>query len=30
MAAEKKPDNINIPPFETEDLRRNLVTFLDS
>lgn len=30
MAGENKPDDINIPPFETEDLRRNLVTFLDS
>lgn len=30
MAGEKRPDNINVPPFETEDLRRNLVTFLDS
>jgi hypothetical protein len=30
MAGEYKPDDINVPPFETEDLRRNLVTFLDS
>lgn len=30
MAGENKPDDINVPPFETEDLRRNLVTFLDS
>ena len=30
MATEKKPDDINIPPFETEDLRRNLAAFLDS
>lgn len=30
MAGEKRLDNINVPPFETEDLRRNLVTFLDS
>ncbi len=26
----KKPDSINIPPFETEDLRRNLAAFLDA
>lgn len=30
MAEENKPDDINVPPFETEDLRRNLVIFLDS
>jgi hypothetical protein len=30
MTTEKTTDNINVPPFETEDLRRNLVTFLDS
>lgn len=30
MAGENKPDDINVPPFETEDLRRNLVIFLDS
>jgi len=30
MTGERKQDDINIPPFETEDLRRNLVTFLDS
>jgi len=30
VAGENKPDDINVPPFETEDLRRNLVTFLDS
>lgn len=30
MAGENKPDDIHVPPFETEDLRRNLVTFLDS
>lgn len=31
MAAKKKsPDSINIPPFETADLRGNLVAFLDS
>lgn len=28
--AERDPDNINIPPFETEDLRNNLVRYLDS
>ncbi len=27
---EKKPDNVNIPPFETEDLRKNLAAFLDT
>lgn len=26
----KNPDNVNIPPFETEDLRKNLTTFLDA
>lgn len=30
MVGENKPDNVNVPPFEAEDLRRNLVTFLDS
>ncbi len=30
MAGEKKPDNTNVPPFETDDLRRNLARFLDS
>jgi len=30
MAGENKPDDINVPPFETEDLRANLVKFLDS
>ncbi|MBZ9711474.1 GIY-YIG nuclease family protein [Mesorhizobium sp. ESP7-2] len=30
MAGENKPDDINIPPFETADLRANLVKFLDS
>lgn len=30
MAGEHKLDDIHIPPFETEDLRRNLVTLLDS
>lgn len=29
MTEQNKPDDINTPPFETEDLRRNLVTFLD-
>ncbi|MHB8286021.1 MAG: GIY-YIG nuclease family protein [Caulobacteraceae bacterium] len=26
----RKPDFVNVPPLETEDLRRNLATFLDS
>jgi len=26
----KRPDDINVPPFETEDLRTNLAAFLDS
>jgi hypothetical protein len=26
----KRPDNENVPPFETEDLRANLARFLDS
>lgn len=30
MAGENRPDDINVPPFETEDLRRNLATFLNS
>jgi hypothetical protein len=30
MVGENKPDDINVPPFETEDLRANLVKFLDS
>lgn len=30
MTGENKRDDVNVPPFETEDLRRNLVTFLDS
>lgn len=30
MAGEKKADDVNVPPFETEDLRKNLVKFLDS
>lgn len=25
----QNPDNVNVPPFETEDLRRNLSAFLD-
>jgi hypothetical protein len=25
-----KPDSINVPPFETEDLRANLTTYLDT
>lgn len=29
MAA-RNPDNVNFPPFETEDLRANLTKFLDS
>jgi hypothetical protein len=27
---ERDPDSVNFPPFETEDLRENLTTFLDS
>ena len=27
---EQTPDSVNIPPFETEDLRKNLTVFLDS
>lgn len=27
---DKNPDNVNIPPFETEDLRKNLAAFLDA
>lgn len=27
---DNKPDDINVPPFETDDLRRNLTTFLDN
>lgn len=27
---EKNPDFVNIPPFETEDLRKNLTSFLDA
>lgn len=30
MVGDNKPDNINVPPFETEDLRRNLAIFLDN
>lgn len=30
MTDNRKPDSINIPPFETEDLRRNLTKFLDT
>ena len=26
----KKPDSVNVPPFETEDLRANLAKFLDT
>ena len=26
----RDPDAVNIPPFETEDLRQNLSAFLDS
>jgi hypothetical protein len=26
----RNPDSVNFPPFETEDLRSNLVTFLDT
>ncbi len=26
----RDPDAVNIPPFETEDLRQNLVRFLDT
>jgi len=26
----RDPDAVNVPPFETEDLRRNLATFLDT
>jgi hypothetical protein len=29
-AAKRDPDSVNFPPFETEDLRSNLTTFLDS
>jgi GIY-YIG catalytic domain len=30
MPDETTPDNLNVPPFETADLRRNLAAFLDS
>lgn len=30
MPPETNPDNVNIPPFETDDLRRNLTNFLES
>jgi GIY-YIG catalytic domain len=30
MASVKRPDNVNVPPFETEDLRANLSAFLDA
>lgn len=30
MAIAPKPDSTNLPPFETEDLRSGLVTYLDS
>ena len=30
MAAGKRPDGVNVPPFETEDLRANLTAFLDA
>ncbi len=30
MAKRKKPDSVNVPPFETADLRANLTKFLDS
>jgi len=26
----RNPDSVNVPPFETDDLRRNLATFLDT
>lgn len=29
-SSQKNPDNVNIPPFETEDLRKNLTIFLDA
>ena len=29
-AVKRDPDSVNFPPFETEDLRANLTTFLDS
>jgi len=30
MAEVKRPDDVNVPPFETEDLRANLAAFLDT
>lgn len=30
MAGLKRPDDVNLPPFETEDLRANLSAFLDA
>lgn len=30
MPDERNPDSMNFPPFETEDLRTNLTTFLDT
>lgn len=30
MASLKRPDDVNVPPFETEDLRANLAAFLDT
>lgn len=30
MAERKQPDSVNVPPFETEDLRANLSKFLDA
>lgn len=30
MASLKRPDDVNVPPFETEDLRANLTAFLDT
>ncbi|HEX7883554.1 MAG TPA: hypothetical protein VF499_12535 [Afipia sp.] len=28
--ADRNPDNVNFPPFETEDLRSNLAKFLNT
>lgn len=30
MAGLKRPDDVNVPPFETEELRANLTAFLDA
>jgi hypothetical protein len=30
VAERKQPDSVNVPPFETKDLRANLTKFLDS